>query len=223
MYTQEIGALGHGDKTHYFQPKKVEFFKENGIKVKQVRAGLYHTVALTDDGKVYTWGRGLYGVLGNGTNAYSLVPLLNEEIESLKEEDPDRKIVKIDSADEYTGVLFSTGELYVWGKNDRGQLGVGAGIGIDIVESESSPVNISLENKLPIVDFHTGQNTMIMLDSEGGVHKTGLKLDYTPKKLGKSEDFEDIVAISCGRKHYVVLNKHNKLLVWGNVLNAKPE
>jgi len=33
MYTQECGALGHGDKKHHFQPKKVEYFEKNNIKI----------------------------------------------------------------------------------------------------------------------------------------------------------------------------------------------
>ncbi len=68
MYTQEVGALGHGDKKHTFTPKKVEYFEKNGIKVKKIIAGMYHTGALTAEGDLYTWGRGLYGVLGNGSN-----------------------------------------------------------------------------------------------------------------------------------------------------------
>jgi len=31
------------------------------------------------------------------------------------------------------------GSYYVWGKNDRGQFGIGNSIGIDMVESESVP------------------------------------------------------------------------------------
>lgn len=80
MYTQEVGALGHGDKQHQFYPKKVDFFEKNNIKVKKLSAGLYHTVALTTEGDVYSWGRGLYGVLGNASNQYSLIPELNDEL-----------------------------------------------------------------------------------------------------------------------------------------------
>ena len=32
MYTQEIGALGHGDIEPNFVPRKVKFFEENGLK-----------------------------------------------------------------------------------------------------------------------------------------------------------------------------------------------
>jgi alpha-tubulin suppressor-like RCC1 family protein len=82
---------------------------------------MYHTVAVTTEGDLYSWGRGLYGVLGNGSNQYSLEPELNEEIQLLKQEDPKGKqIVKVDSDDEYTGVLMKDGSYYVWGKNDRG-------------------------------------------------------------------------------------------------------
>lgn len=169
-------------------PKKVEFFEKNNIKVEKISAGLYHTVALTAEGDIYVWGRGLYGVLGNGSNQYSLTPELNEDLKMLRQEDPDGKsIVKIDSADEYTGVLTKDGSLYFWGKNDRGQLGVGSGIGIDMVESENEPIKITPTNSKgenhKVKDFHTGQNTMMIRDVNDSIYKTGLKLDYTPKEL----------------------------------------
>jgi alpha-tubulin suppressor-like RCC1 family protein len=102
---------------------------------------MYLSVALAENGQLYSWGRGLYGVLGNGSNAYSLVPELNEELDIMRQEEPEGKqIVRVDSADEYTGVLMRDGSLWVWGKNDRGQMGLGSGMGIDMVESENVPV-----------------------------------------------------------------------------------
>lgn len=93
------------------------------------------------------------------------------------------EIAKIDTADEYTGALMKDGSLYVWGKNDRGQLGVGSGIGIDMIESESSPTQISVgtnKDGTPkiIKDFHAGMNTMLIKDENGLIYKTGLKLDF---------------------------------------------
>jgi alpha-tubulin suppressor-like RCC1 family protein len=78
-FNQEIGALGHGKIDAFFTPERVDFFQQHNLKVEQVACGINHTVALCDNGQVYTWGQGLYGVLGNGNNSPSLPPLLNEE------------------------------------------------------------------------------------------------------------------------------------------------
>jgi alpha-tubulin suppressor-like RCC1 family protein len=105
---------------------------------------MYHCCALTADGDLYTWGRGLYGVLGNGSNKYDLNPELLDEFAIMKASDPLKVIDKIDASDEYSGAILKDGSLYVWGKNDRGQLGVGSGIGIDMVESENVPVLVPI-------------------------------------------------------------------------------
>jgi len=86
-----VGALGHGDKTPHFVPTKVKGLE--GIRVKQIAAGIYHSMVLTDNGDIYTWGRGLYGTLGNGSNQYSLEPILNEEFAGLKKEDPENNTI----------------------------------------------------------------------------------------------------------------------------------
>jgi hypothetical protein len=63
-------------------------------------------MALSDEGQLYIWGRGNYGVLGNGSNAYSLKPEANDEFTAMQEEDKEGfKIIKIDAADEYSGAL----------------------------------------------------------------------------------------------------------------------
>ena len=68
MYTQEVGALGHGSLDSHFKPVKVKYFAEHGLKVTRITAGNFHNTVLCDDGNLYTWGRGLYGVLGNDSN-----------------------------------------------------------------------------------------------------------------------------------------------------------
>ena len=81
---------------------------------------------------------------------------MNEEIESMRTDGSIKNIAKLDAADEFTGCLLDNGMLYVWGKNDRGQLGVGSGIGIDFIESENIPLPIVLENGKKIKDVHCG-------------------------------------------------------------------
>jgi len=41
------GMLGHGNDNSVINPKRVEFFKQNGLKVIDVACGENHTIALT--------------------------------------------------------------------------------------------------------------------------------------------------------------------------------
>ena len=74
-------------------------------------------------------------------------------------------------------------------------------------------------------NFATGMNTMMIQDVEGGVYKSGLKIDYTPKKVQLIEEFQEtgVQGLACGRKHYVMWNNKNQLLVWGNILKDKAQ
>jgi alpha-tubulin suppressor-like RCC1 family protein len=47
--------LGHGEQGHCRESKPIESLR--GIKVDAVAAGAYHTLALADDGSVYSWGK----------------------------------------------------------------------------------------------------------------------------------------------------------------------
>ena len=70
---------------------------------------------------------------------------------------------------------MNDGQILVWGKNDFGQLGVGAGIGIDLVESEPIPTELDLLSSLseeekadhPLVQkVSTGMRTMMIVDQK---------------------------------------------------------
>jgi alpha-tubulin suppressor-like RCC1 family protein len=105
----------------------------------------YISLLFSETGEIYTWGKGEFGLLGNGSNKDALLPTKNEYFEMYQQENKENAIVKIDCADEYTGALTQGGNLYVWGKNNQGQLGIGAGIGIDY--TKRSNIKISLAGK----------------------------------------------------------------------------
>jgi alpha-tubulin suppressor-like RCC1 family protein len=54
------GVLGQGNENdhNYLNPVKVAGFEKRGLKVVDVALGEYHSIALTDDGNVWTWGYG---------------------------------------------------------------------------------------------------------------------------------------------------------------------
>ena len=59
-----FGRLGHGHTQSQLLPKKVEAFA--GQRVVAVSAAQYHSLAVTADGAVFTWGEGEHGCLGHG-------------------------------------------------------------------------------------------------------------------------------------------------------------
>lgn len=54
------GILGHGNDMNipFKQPKLVSYFAENQIKVKKIFFGDCHSMALSENGDLYTWGYG---------------------------------------------------------------------------------------------------------------------------------------------------------------------
>lgn len=85
----------------------------------------------------------------------------------MQEEDPEaNKIRSMTSADEFSVIQVGDGSLYAWGKNDRGQMGTGAGTGLDMVECENIPTFVDLKDDDEVgqtaKQFAIGQNTMMI-------------------------------------------------------------
>lgn len=57
------GLLGHGDTLSCKRPKKIEGF-ELGLRLQRICCGGLHTLVLTDQGHIWSWGRGEGGQLG---------------------------------------------------------------------------------------------------------------------------------------------------------------
>jgi alpha-tubulin suppressor-like RCC1 family protein len=48
-----------------FEAQPIQFFVDNAITVTQVSCGRAHSLCLTDDGQVYSFGKGAEGRLGH--------------------------------------------------------------------------------------------------------------------------------------------------------------
>jgi len=59
----EYGRLGHGEPVDCTAPRLVEDLERKGIR--SLALGLYHTLALADNGDIYSWGSGESGQLGH--------------------------------------------------------------------------------------------------------------------------------------------------------------
>ena len=66
------GQLGHGDARPEAAPRRVARLRH--ARVLGIACGDFHTLALADDGYVYTWGAGAFGELGHGDPAHRSEP-----------------------------------------------------------------------------------------------------------------------------------------------------
>eukprot|EP00741_Cyanophora_paradoxa_P008151 tig00001265_g7888.t1 len=89
------------------------------LTIIQVACGSFHSAALTEDGRVFTWGRNDYGQLGLGDSASSRPVHEPTCVERLER----RKVRQIDCGHQTTAALADDGRLYTWGDSSRGQLG----------------------------------------------------------------------------------------------------
>lgn len=108
----DYGQLGNGSTAPKAVPAIVDATGVlKGVAIKKVSVGQYHTVALGEDGNVYTWGRNDQGQLGDGTRTNRKVP-----VEVDRGEIPDDvEIVDIAAAVAATIALGSDGRVYEWG------------------------------------------------------------------------------------------------------------
>ncbi|TYZ61267.1 hypothetical protein PybrP1_009568 [[Pythium] brassicae (nom. inval.)] len=116
----DYGQLGLGHARNVKVPALVKVsVGEADEKVVDVSCGYYHTVVVTDKGKLITWGRNDYGQLGIGSkdhkNTPQCVPLpLSTKIKSTS------------CGCYHTLILLASGRVMVFGRNNKGQLGAGA-------------------------------------------------------------------------------------------------
>lgn len=107
--------LGHLNSSNIPQLVEFDYINETFIDV-ELQENI--VVALTKSGDVYTWGKNINNTLGYYIDSdYQILPK-KVEIEN-------NKIIQIAAGIDHTVVLTNNDDLYVWGLNDFGQLGIG--------------------------------------------------------------------------------------------------
>lgn len=114
-----FGELGDGDGNGFTKnlpvvPASMKRLTDKQWKV--VALGEGYTLGIDQAGALWGWGNGTSGVLGNGSHAYTDIPLLADKTHNW---------VDVATFREYAIGLTSKGEMFAWGQNDGGTLGDG--------------------------------------------------------------------------------------------------
>ena len=113
----DMGQLGHEDRTSIPFPRQVMAMAKK-ICIKAACGG-QHSMVLTDANKIYGWGSNVYGQLG--MNIPDRLVMTPDIVPSLRRSGACHLVCGYS----HSVALLKNEQIYVWGRNDCGQLGLG--------------------------------------------------------------------------------------------------
>ncbi|CAN0044765.1 unnamed protein product, partial [Ectocarpus fasciculatus] len=214
------GQLGIGNTDSHSNPQRVHLLSGKGVV--KMAAGLEHSLALTDSGDLYAFGDNLSGQLGLGHNF------------TAKEQTPQKvpplgraKITQLACGQDHTAVLTSSGELFMFGNNRDGALGVAghANEGPPIVASAPQLVT-GLKGK-QVVQIGCGLQHTVALTAAGGVYCWGengrgqlgtgdTQNRYTPSLVCKPLSAFKCIHVACGGQHTIAVTDCDDVYGFGS-------
>ena len=232
------GQLGHNSYKSSNIPQIVKDM--NGQRflrdIKQISGGGIHTCALKLNGKIFCWGNGDNGQLGNNLNSASKRPTLvvarSGAITPFKRGEA-RVSEKISVGNSYACAVKENKTVLCWGYGGNGQLGNG--------QNSQSRTSVVVLN-------HTGNGplTEIKQISSGPDHTCGVKKsskvlcwgEGDSGQLGNGEydnsnipvfvrnidgvgDLRGVQQVSTGYEHTCALKKNRTVLCWGGGSSGK--
>lgn len=111
----DMGQLGIGNRDNREKPRVASIVSEG---ILQIAAGSQHVVCLSKNGDVLTWGGNRKGQLGDGQLTSCFTPRVVAQLKH-------RPVVSVACGENHSMVLTVGGNVYSWGDNSCGQLGVG--------------------------------------------------------------------------------------------------
>ena len=159
------GALGTGDTEDSLTPRRLPAFGSS-VQVRNVVCGGYHTLALTADRRVYSWGRGEFGQLGHGSDNNETEPRL---LDALSREG---RVQTLAAGENHSLAAMETGEVWSWGYGQQGQLGHGEG------KNEKLPRRVA---------FFTQRNVAVVQVAAGWRHSLALTVDMVVYSWGHGD------------------------------------
>ena len=202
-----------------------------GRRVMVVGCGHLHSVAITQGGELYSWGRGDHGRLGHGDTKDQMVP---RRVLALSE----NFVRGVACGGAHTVALVVPSSVYTWGLGRNGRLGTGTTeskheptpIDVDGVKSLTHAYRALMGAELPrraktgpIEQVACGWGFTLLRSASGTVTAFGKGSNGQCGVLPAEDHaiavevkaLSSIVSISCGYYHSMAIDKHGSLWCWG--------
>ncbi|XP_060742328.1 RCC1 domain-containing protein 1 isoform X2 [Tachysurus vachellii] len=174
---------------------KPPFFRPLPIQLRSVSLalGTEHAVLLTASGTVYTWGHGSHGQLGHGTLVSEDEPRAVEALWGVP-------MKSVAAGGWHSACISAGGDLYVWGWNESGQIGLPSK---GLREERQSGEERIEQDKLK------GRKK-----ENEGTADVFISIQAFPALVDVSEATE-IKKVSCGSRHTAAITSTGDLFTWG--------
>ena len=154
------GNLGLSDTVSRTKPTNTNI----GEDAVDVATGAYHTLVLKEDGTVWSVGNNNYGQLGDGTTTNKTEFV---QVKDITGEGYLKGIIAIAANNNMSYALSENGNVYSWGYNGYGNLGIGYG------DSSAHTIPSKVQKVSNIIQIASGENYLVMLDADGSVWSVG--------------------------------------------------
>ena len=187
------------------RPRRIEPLMN--LRVKQLAASKYHTLAVTYDGVLYSWGHGRGGRLGQGDEITRPEPcsVSFAHFSTLSLRDPANvvRIKTVSAGENHTLALTLSGDVFSWGSDRFGQLGHGSG------PSEKEPIpnvtQASLYNGLTVNASGRGSTNTV----------SNRRCSLFPKHVDSLRKHK-IVGVAAGATHSLCFSDCDEIFAWGS-------
>lgn len=198
-----------------------------------VTAGYDHSCALQSTGNVYCWGSSTYGQLGNNGTVQSEFPV---EVEGVGGVGSLSNITYLVSGSSHVCGVNPSGNVYCWGENNTGQLGINSHAGPQTCTAQpcsKTPLEVKgvggAGNLSGIASLAAGWQHACAVDTSGNVYCWGdnndgqLGVNSTTEEdapiqvdgVGASGNLTGISSVTAGLEHTCALSSIGNIFCWG--------
>ena len=209
------GAVGGGTSSGVTLP--VGITAPVGQAFASISAGSAFTVGVTTSGRVYAWGAGSLGQLGDGAYVASTVPM--PVALPAPPGGPPVVVTTVAAGSAHALALTSTGRVYAWGADVFGQLGNGTTVRTDVPTPVVAPAGVTF------TAVAAGGDHSMALASDGRVFSWGANYDgqvgdgtttarSTPTAVVAPSGVA-FAALAAGTAHSLAVATDGSVYAWG--------